>query len=213
MAQLLSTALYAVASLQVPGFAELNAPQSGEVISGLVTLRGTADHPAFDHFEVSFAYAGDTTDTWFPIGDPVSTRVIDGRLALWDTSGITDGDYNLRLQVWLEDGRALQAVASGLKVRNYTAGPTPPPSEGAAPAASEIAPTPSQVAEPPEAPQEAQAPAPNPFWAGAIAGAGVLLGVGLYALVGPAARQHLARLRIRQLHQRLDRARSRGNRR
>jgi hypothetical protein len=41
-------------------------------------------------------------------------------LATWDTTTITDGDYDLRLLVSLKDGAQQQVVASGLRVRNYT---------------------------------------------------------------------------------------------
>jgi hypothetical protein len=207
----------AAAALQVPGFAELTSPQPGEVVTGLVTLRGTADHPAFNRFEVQFAYADDETDTWFSIGEPVDTPVIDGRLALWDTAGITDGDYTLRLLVWLQDGRSLEAQVPGVRVRNYTVVPTAAPAEagGALPAATAPGPTAGVEATttvqatpvpPPSAP-------PSPFWAGAAASLFLLAGVAAYSLAGPPARAYLAHLRMRQLHRRIDRSRTRGGRR
>jgi hypothetical protein len=214
---LLSTAPPAAAALQVPGFAELTAPQPGEVVTGLVTLSGTADHPAFSRFEIQFAYAADTTDTWFSIGEPVDTPVIDGRLAVWDTAGITDGDYSLRLLVWLQDGRSLEAVVPDIHVRNYTvvptaepvlAGGTPPAAAVAAPTAGIEATTTPKVtpAAPPSAP-------PSPFWAGAVVSLALLGGVAVYSLAAPPARAYLAHLRMRQLHRRMDRSRSRGGRR
>lgn len=203
-------------AFQIPGFAELTSPQSGEVVTGLVTLRGTADHPAFSRFEVQFAYADDETGTWFSIGEPVDTPVIDGRLALWDTAGITDGDYTLRLLVWLQDGRPLEAVVPDVRVRNYTSPPTPAPARSGSDLPTATTPALSAAVEPtatPAAPPASEPSPPSPFWGGAAAGLIVLAGVAVYALAGPPARAYLAHLRMRQLHRRIDRSRSRRVRR
>ena len=212
----LAVALLGSAALQVPGFAELTSPQPGQVVSGLVTLSGTADHPAFNRYEVSFAYVEDTTDTWFSIGEPVNTRVIDGRLALWDTSTITDGDYSLRLGVWLQDGRSLEAVVPGVRVRNYSSDPVIP--TAVPPEAGRPLPTPTLpgsqagIESPPEPPPSGPA-APSPFWMGAAVSLTLLAAVAAYALAAPPARAYLSYLRTRQLHRRLDRSRARGRRR
>jgi len=212
----LAVALLGSAALQVPGFAELTSPQPGQVVSGLVTLSGTADHPAFNRYEVSFAYVEDTTDTWFSIGEPVNTRVIDGRLALWDTSTITDGDYSLRLGVWLQDGRSLEAVVPGVRVRNYSSDPVIP--TAVPPEAGRPLPTPTLpgsqagIESPPEPPHSGPA-APSPFWMGAAVSLTLLAAVAAYALAAPPARAYLSYLRTRQLHRRLDRSRARGRRR
>jgi hypothetical protein len=212
----LAVALLGSAALQVPGFAELTSPQPSQVVSGLVTLSGTADHPAFNRYEVSFAYVEDTTDTWFSIGEPVDTRVIDGRLALWDTSTITDGDYSLRLRVWLQDGRSLEAVVPGIRVRNYSSDPVIP--TAVPPEAGRPLPTPTLsgsqagIESPPEAPPSAPA-APSPFWMGAAVSLMLLAAVAAYAVAAPPARAYWSYLRMRQLHRRLDRSRARGRRR
>jgi hypothetical protein len=213
---LAAAVLLGAASLQVPGFAELTSPTPGEAVSGLVTLRGTADHPAFQRFEVSFAYAQDPTDTWFPIGEPVETRVIDGRLALWDTTGITDGDYSLRLLVRLEDGRSLEARVAGVRVRNYSAEQAAPTASAPEPVRPLSTPTalPPVLSSSPSSPQSSspESAVRSPFWTGAAVGAAALAAVGAYSLAAPAARAYLAHLRTRQLHRRLDRSRSRGGR-
>lgn len=49
------------------GAAEIDDPQPGQVLRGVVLIRGTADHPAFDHYEVSFAYEPNPTASWFAI--------------------------------------------------------------------------------------------------------------------------------------------------
>lgn len=111
---------------QAPGFADISRPQDGEVLRGVVTIEGSAAHPAFVAYELSFAYDPNPTDTWFLIVDDFQTPVTDGRLGLWDTTNITDGDYQLRLLVILENDSHLEAYAQGLRIRNTTPVETQP---------------------------------------------------------------------------------------
>jgi len=133
---------------QAPGFADITRPQDSEVLHGVVTIEGSAAHPAFVAYELSFAYDPNPTDTWFPIVDDVQTPVTDGRLGLWDTTSITDGNYQLRLYVVLENDSRLEAYARNLQVRNTTPAETQPAREEptistAAPAAATETPAPT----------------------------------------------------------------------
>ncbi|MCJ7513276.1 MAG: hypothetical protein MUO23_09950 [Anaerolineales bacterium] len=114
-----------LASAQAPGFAEIASPAPGQSLSGMVTIAGSANHPAFVSYDLSLGYANDETQTWFPIAESVTTPVIDGPLALWDTRGLSDETYVLRLQVLLDDGSRLEAMVPDVQVHNYT--PTRPP--------------------------------------------------------------------------------------
>lgn len=106
----------------------IRSPLPGQAVQGSVPIAGSSAVTGFVSAEVSFTYASDQTGTWFFIGD-TNDAVVDGTLAQWDTSSITDGDYDLRLRVLREDGSYLDAVILGLRVRNYTpietATPTP----------------------------------------------------------------------------------------
>lgn len=95
------------------------SPVSGQAVQGTVPIDGSSSAPGFVSSELAFAYAGDTTDTWFLI-DEADEPERDGVLAQWDTGAITDGDYDLRLRVFLEDGSHLDAIVRGLRVRNYS---------------------------------------------------------------------------------------------
>ncbi len=102
------------------------APRPGDVLQGVVTVTGSSDVNGFVSAEISFTYADDPTGTWFLVaanGQPV----FNDTLAAWDTTVITDGDYVLRLRVFLTDGSTRDAVVSGLRVRNYTPVETPTP--------------------------------------------------------------------------------------
>ncbi len=124
-----------VHAAQVEGHAEISRPAVGDSVSGVVTILGSASSPSFDHFELSFGYDPNPTDTWFPIGDVVSTQVSFGRLGLWDTTRITDGTYALRLIVTLDDGSVLEDIVEGIEVRSSGPGRLAPVS--GTPAASE----------------------------------------------------------------------------
>lgn len=95
------------------------SPVSGQAVQGTLSIDGSSSAPGFASAELDFAYAGDATDTWFLIAES-DEPVQNGVLVQWDTGAITDGDYDLRLRVFLEDGSHLDAIVHGLRVRNYT---------------------------------------------------------------------------------------------
>jgi len=167
--------------LQAPGFADITRPVSGESVRGVVTLEGTANHPSFDHFDLAFGYDPDPTDTWFPIVDSDRSRVVEGRLAVWDTSAVADGVYRLRLRVWPTEGQPLVALVGGVRVRNQgaietpTPGPTVPAAEST-PLAETRTPMPSPTA------VAVSSPEPGGRVRSALVAGGVLGGVGLGGL-------------------------------
>ncbi len=79
------------------------SPQTGDALQGIIPVSGSDQLAGRLYSEVAFAYAGDTTGTWFLIAT-VTEPVIDGTLTNWDTTTITDGNYILRLRVYLSDG-------------------------------------------------------------------------------------------------------------
>lgn len=109
---------------------EITAPLPGAYLQGSTTIRGTTLHPTFVRYELAFAYDSDLTGTWFTIQEPVFTAVDDnGILGQWDTTGLTDGTYGLRLRVYVSERDFLEAVVRGLRVANLasTATLTPTP--------------------------------------------------------------------------------------
>ncbi len=97
----------------------ITAPASGDTLQGLVNITGTSAADGFLASELSFAYASDPTSNWFLIYQ-TDSPVTEGLLAAWDTSLVTDGDYNLRLRVTLQDGSILESLVTGLRIRNQT---------------------------------------------------------------------------------------------
>jgi hypothetical protein len=117
----------AAQSGDAPGV-QISAPSPGTPLKGSVTITGNTAVEGFQSWEVTFGYAQDTTGTWFLIAEgdqPISQ----GELTQWETTTISDGNYNLRLTVYLEGGRREHFVVNDLRVRNYspieTTTPTP----------------------------------------------------------------------------------------
>ncbi|NOY99364.1 MAG: hypothetical protein GXP40_09230 [Chloroflexi bacterium] len=102
----------------------ITSPRDGEVLQGAVAITGTSAVDGFLSAEIAFAYAGDTTGTWFLIRSS-DQPVRDDVLATWDTTTLTDGVYTLRLRVTMRDGAQLDVTTAALRVRNYTPIETP----------------------------------------------------------------------------------------
>ena len=87
----------------------------------------------------------------------------EGLLAAWDTNLVTDGDYDLRLRVTLQDGTILETLVTGLRVRNRTPtetatlAPTFTPGPADTPVPSPLPPTPMP------APTATHYPTPTPL--------------------------------------------------
>lgn len=101
----------------------ITSPQSGDTLRGQIQILGSMDVPNFTSAELGFAYASDSGDTWFAI-QTFPQPITDSAIAVWDTTSLTDGDYDLRLRVFLADGTFQEAIVTDLKIRNQEL-PTP----------------------------------------------------------------------------------------
>lgn len=101
----------------------ITSPQAGETLRGQIQILGSMDYPTFASAEIGFQFASDQADSWFTI-QTFSQPITDSALAVWDTTSVTDGDYKLRLRVYLQDGTFIDAVVTDLKIRNQEL-PTP----------------------------------------------------------------------------------------
>jgi hypothetical protein len=154
---------------QAPGYAEILTPRSGTAVSGVVTVEGTADHPAFVDYRLAFSYADNPTDTWFQLGQPVESRVRQGTLGVWDTSGLTPGAYQLRLTVDLEGSASLETIVGDLRVGLPAV--VPPAEPSATPARTvPTATLPAIAAPPPQGPAPAARTPGDPVGFAAIIG-------------------------------------------
>ena len=116
----------------------ISSPQSSEILRGQVEILGDMDVAGFVSGELAFGYmipeggsivegdASGLTDSWFNI-QIFSQPKVDGALATWDTPAVTDGDYQLRLRVYLQDGSFQDALVTDLKIRNDSPAATETP--------------------------------------------------------------------------------------
>jgi hypothetical protein len=143
-----------LAAGHVPLLLTITTPSPGAVLRGQVSITGSnlVEAGEFSRSEIAFAYAGDPTDAWFLIAAH-DQPALDGVLATWDTTTISDGDYNLRLRVYLQDGAMNDVTVADLHVRNDAPIPTATP-----PVSAQDLPT-----------LEATLPAPTPAPAAVIA--------------------------------------------
>lgn len=188
---LLPLVLLLVAAQDSPPIA-ITSPAPGEAVRAEVTITGTTDISGFTSSQLDFSYASNPTDTWFAL--QTSTQpVVDSPLATWDTTLISDGDYVIRLRVFVEDG-TFQEVIVPVKVQNDTPILTPTPVVPPTPDKLEVQlPTPFLVAASPTLTSTPR-PTPTPLPSNAVSvnqtaiyislGRGALVILGLFAFVG-----------------------------
>jgi|GEM_PF-6065845 len=125
------------ASLQADQVLRIDSPAADETVSGMVEIRGSAAAPGMMRFRVEFGYDPDPTGTWFLISEGTEA-VPDGRLAVWDTTSIREGDYALRLAAYFTNGSMQEVMTRGVRVRREV----PPAATSAAEAVTPAAPDP-----------------------------------------------------------------------
>lgn len=81
----------------VPALAEITGATNGQVVSGLVSVTGTASAPGFTQYVLEYG-SGKTPSAWTEIRRSV-TAVADGLLGTWSLGSLAGGDYTLRLRV------------------------------------------------------------------------------------------------------------------
>ncbi len=102
-----------------PATPKISNPHSEDVLQGVISIIGSTDLDGYDHHQISFNYADSQADTWFLIAKS-DNIVSDAELATWDTTTIADGNYKIRLEVFLKDGSSTETLVDELRVRNYT---------------------------------------------------------------------------------------------
>jgi hypothetical protein len=126
LAVLISLTNRTTALAQAEPAVEIAAPRDGDVLTGVVEIRGTVSTPFFFSASLGFTYPEVTVDQWFPIAEIVQSTS-NSVLAVWDTTTISDGEYSIRLRLKGADGTVRDQVIR-VQVRNYTSPPTPTPS-------------------------------------------------------------------------------------
>lgn len=111
----------------------ISYPVSGSQVAGYITVVGSASHPRFLQYALEWGPDPNPGNLWYPLMSPRNQTVINGGLGAWNTTSVSDGVYQIRLHVWLNDGTETFAVATGVRVSNRqptavpTLTPTPRP--------------------------------------------------------------------------------------
>jgi len=119
---ILIASVYLFSSLAMPLVsidAEITSPREGDILKKSVEIIGTAAGESFEFAELAYAYADSEDPTWFAIAS-ITQPINVATLAIWDTTQISDGDYQLKLTVTYSDGTKEEYVVSRLLIRNYT---------------------------------------------------------------------------------------------
>lgn len=78
----------------------ITSPGVNEVVSGDVTMTGTAVHETFDYYKIEYAEGADPDNTGeYAFLTDGRVQVSDGELATFDSTELTNGTYTLRLSV------------------------------------------------------------------------------------------------------------------
>jgi hypothetical protein len=80
-----------------PGI-RITSPSMNQVVSGQVTIRGTAQMDQFQFYKLEYGL-GENPQQWHSTGDVHRSPVVDNVLGTWDTAGFPNGVCKLRLTV------------------------------------------------------------------------------------------------------------------
>lgn len=123
---------------------QVSSPRDRAAVRGLVPVEGVANHPQFQKYEMHYGPEPNPADQWSPVGQsPFNVPVVQGRLAIWDTTVIPDGIYSLRLRVVRTDGNYDEYFVRGIQVSNTRPTETPTPEATPTPSAPTVTPSPT----------------------------------------------------------------------
>ena len=133
----------AAPSKQQADLAFISFPGDNEVVRGVISITGSAAHPAFDRFQVSYAKEPISgNNAWVTVGIERQDPVINGELAIWNTTTVPDGSYSLRLRVIRRDGNYSEIETKQVVVANAAPTETPTPEGPQETPTATITPTP-----------------------------------------------------------------------
>jgi hypothetical protein len=134
----------------------ITAPGDNAIVRGTVSIQGSAMHPQFQFYKVEYAPEPARDDNYAIIGAIYEGQVMDGQLAVWDTTLVPDGSYTLRLRVLRIDGNYDEDFVSRVVVANTQPTETPTPAGSPTPMATPtpLPPTPTILVEAPGVPTQ-----------------------------------------------------------
>lgn len=136
---LVSLSLLVIICLQAPGLALagpnpqativksifIQSPREGQALQGVEIIEGKMRGEGYLQGTIHFSYSDTPAQdrTWFFIADIESENLDSSQTAFqveWDTTQISDGDYDLRVVAEYSEGSAIFELVPGLRIRNHT---------------------------------------------------------------------------------------------
>lgn len=136
---LVSLSLLVIISLQVPDLALagpnpqstivksifIQSPREGQALQGVEIIEGKMRGEGYLQGTIHFSYSDTPAQdrTWFFIADIEGENLDSSQTAFlveWDTTQISDGDYDLRVVAEYSEGSAIFELVPNLRVRNHT---------------------------------------------------------------------------------------------
>jgi hypothetical protein len=109
-----ATPLVVIAEGCQPGIIEWVFPRQGDVIQGVVNVKGTVNVNNLGFYKYEYVQAGSTE--WVTIAAGNTTVVNDLLQGTWDTTQLIPGDYQLRLVVADNQNNAFPACTVSIRV-------------------------------------------------------------------------------------------------
>jgi hypothetical protein len=116
----LSTQAVVEAGGCAPGVLDWSFPQAGDLVSGVVKLKGTANLSNLGFFKYEFSEV--SSDSWTTIAAMNVQRIDEELDGSWNTQALVPGDYRLRLVMTDNENQTLPACEITVRV-------TPPSEE------------------------------------------------------------------------------------
>lgn len=107
---------------------QITSPETNAELRGVVVIVGSAASPNFQFYKIEFG-VGPNPNQWAIIGSIHEQPVVNGQLEAWDTTGLPDGVYSLRLQVVKKDGNYDEFFLRQLLIANTRPAGTETPTE------------------------------------------------------------------------------------
>lgn len=101
----------------------IQSPRAGQALQGVELLDGRIRGEGFLRGKIAFSYAGEPDPTWFFIADILPAAEGSAQTSYqveWDTTRITDGNYDLRIVAEYSSGAAIYELIPDLRIRNLT---------------------------------------------------------------------------------------------
>jgi hypothetical protein len=103
----------------------IQSPRESQALQGVILIEGKLRGEGVLSGTIHFSYSDSPAEeiTWFFIADILGENQESSQTAFeveWDTTQITDGNYDLRVVAEYEGGAAIFELVPGLRIRNHT---------------------------------------------------------------------------------------------